>query len=84
MNISEALKKIQENPNLLIKYKDYVYKNIDGKICMTDVYKPFSGSKTNLHNNHNYLELNQFDWEFSEEKLFTLEQVLSNDWEVAE
>ena len=80
MNIHEAFIKLKENPNLLIKHNDDVYKNIDGKIYVTDMYKPLSGSKNNLDNNHIYFELTQFDWE----NAFTLEEVLSNDWEVVE
>ena len=43
MNIVEAFNKLKENPNLLIKHNDDVYKNIDGKIYVTDMYKPLSG-----------------------------------------
>ena len=80
MNIVEAFNKLKENPKLLIKHNDDVYKNIDGKIYVTSFFNPHSGSETNLDNNHNYIELTQFDWE----NAFTLEQVLSNDWEVVE
>lgn len=74
MNIIEALNKLKENLNIAIKCGDTTYIKRDS---MGVLYKRIKKDK--FHREETFLPLDTITTAY-----FSLEEVLSNDWEVVE
>ena len=74
MNIIEAINKLKENPNIVIKCGDTTYMKRDS---MGVLYKCIKKDK--FHREETFLPLDTITTAY-----FSLEEVLPNDWEIVE
>ena len=80
MNIIEALNKLKENPNIAIKCGDTTYMKRDRMGVLykcIEIYKRIKKDK--FHREETFLPLDKITTAY-----FSLEEVLSNDWELVE